>query len=130
MLDPRGHLGQRVLDTRATVAVCFVGVALRDDVARAAIAANVTPLLATSFRHVVTSLHPSARPQVNIALLDFDVLGSADISQLISLRWMGYRGRVIALSRGGAIDPRTVQLAGIDAIVRSIGSELHDHLAR
>jgi hypothetical protein len=130
MLDPRGHVGHRVLETRASVAVCFVTVAQRDWVAREAMAAGVTPLLATSFRHVVTSLHPSALPAANIALLDFDTLGAGDISQLITLRWTGYRGRVIAMSRSGAIDPRTMQLASIEAIVKPSGTGLREHLAR
>lgn len=123
-------MGRRVLDTRASVAVCFVGTALRDWVAQEAMEANVTPLLATSFRHVTTSLHPSARPAVNIALLDFDILNPADISQLVALRWSGYRGRVIAMARSGVIDPRTVQLASIDAIVRPTGTALREQLAR
>lgn len=130
MLDPRGHMGRRVLETRARVAVCFVSAPHRDHVAREATAANVTPLLATSFRHVTTSLHPSALPQASIALLDFDILGAGDISQLITLRWTGYRGRVIAMSRSGVIDPRTMQLASIEAIVRPGGSDLRTILAR
>ena len=130
MLDPRGHIGQRVLETRAGVAVCFVGPQLRDGVAREAVDAGVTPLLATSFRHVATSLHPSARPAVTIAVVDFDILGAGDISQLISLRWMGYHGRVIALSRSGAIDARTLQLASIDAVVHPTGGALREQLAR
>lgn len=123
-------MGHRVLETRASVAVCFVSSAMRDWVAREAQAAGVTPLLATSFRHVATSLHASALPQANIAVLDFDILGAGDLSQLITLRWTGYRGRVIAMSRSGAIDPRTAQLASIDAIVRPTGTELRERLAR
>jgi hypothetical protein len=130
MLDPRGHMGHRVLETRTAVVVCFVSAPMRDWVAREATAAGATPLLATSFRHVATSLHPSALPQANIALLDFDILGAGDISQLITLRWTGYRGRVIAMSRSGVIDPRTVQLASIDAMVRPNGVELRTLLAR
>ena len=122
-------MSHRVLETRASVAVCFVSAPQRDWVAREANAAGVTPLLATSFRHVTTSLHPSALPQASIALLDFDILGAGDISQLITLRWTGYRGRVIAMSRSGAIDPRTIQLASIDAIVRPNGTELRERLA-
>lgn len=130
MLDPRGHMGQRVLDTKAGVAVCFVGTALRDWVAREVMESGITPLLATSFRHVVTSLHASSRPVVRCAVLDFDILGAADISQLISVRWMGYRGRVIALSRAGMIDARTRQLASIDAVVAPNTTELREQLAR
>lgn len=130
MLDPRGHMSRRVLETRAKVAVCFVSAPHREWVAREATAANVTPLLATSFLHVTTSLHPSALPQASIALLDFDILGAGDISQLIAVRWSGYRGRVIGMSRSGAIDPRTSQLASIEAIVRPSGPELRALLAR
>lgn len=121
-------MGHRVLETRAGVVVCFVSAPMRDWVAREATAAGITPLLATSFRHVSTSLHPSALPQANIALLDFDILGAGDISQLITLRWMGYRGRVIAMSRSGAIDPRTMQLATVEAIVRPSGTGLRELL--
>src|SRR5688572_9482809 len=117
MLDPRGHMGRRVLEAKAGVAVCFVSPALRDWVAREITEAGVTPLLATSFRHVATSLHASSRPAVQCAVLDFDMLGAGDISQLITLRWMGYRGRVIALSRSGSIDARTRQLASVEAVV-------------
>ena len=38
--------------------------------------------------------------------------------------------RVIAMSRSGLIDPRTVQLASIDAIVKPSGTELREQLAR
>lgn len=130
MLDPRGHVGQRVLETKAGVAVCFVGPALRDWVARELTESGITPLLATSFRHVATSLHAAARPAVQCAVLDFDMLGAGDISQLISLRWMGYRGRVIALSRSGAIDARTRQLASIEAVVLPSGTSLREQLDR
>ena len=122
-------MAHRVLDARASVAVCFVSSAHRDWVAGEAMAAGVTPLLATSFRHVTTSLHPSSLPQATIALLDFDILGAGDISHLITLRWTGYRGRVIAMSRSGSIDPRTLQLASIEAIVKPSGTELRDRLA-
>lgn len=130
MLDPRGHVGHRVLEAKAGVAVCLVGPALRDWVANEAKAANITPLLATSFRHVATSLHPSALPQVQIAVLDFDMLSAGDVSQLITQRWMGYRGRVIALARNGSIDARTRQLASIEAVLKPTGSALRDELAR
>jgi uncharacterized NAD(P)/FAD-binding protein YdhS len=130
MLDPRGHMGRRVLETRAGVVVCFVGPAMRDWVAAEATAAGMTPLLATSFRHIATSLHASALPKVDTALLDFDILGAGDLSQLITLRWTGYRGRVIAMSRSGAIDPRTLQLASIDAIVKPSGTALREALSR
>ncbi|MFN0246208.1 MAG: hypothetical protein ACKV2T_04825 [Kofleriaceae bacterium] len=130
MLDPRGHLGHRVLDTKAGVAVCFVGPALRDWVAHEIADVGLTPLLATSFRHVATSLHASARPAVQCAILDFDMLSAADISQLISLRWMGYRGRVIALARSSTIDARTRQLASVEAVIAPSGTALREQLAR
>lgn len=129
MLDPRGHLGDRVLETRADVAVCLVSAPLRGWVAQEAVAAGVTPLLATSIRHVATSLHASARPAVHVAIIDFDAVGSADISQLIALRWTGYRGRIIAVARSGSLDARTMQLASIDAVVRPTPGALRDQLA-
>ncbi|GEM_PF-5631847 len=130
MLDPRGHMSPRVLEARTSVAVCFVGGPLREWVASEAMAAGVTPLLATSFRHVATSLHSSARPAVRFAILDFDILGVGELSQLISIRWMGYRGRIIALARSGTIDARTRQLASIELVVKPDGTALRDALAR
>ena len=126
MLDPRGHVADRVLGMRAQVAVVWVARPLRAQVAADLTAAGLTPLLATAFDHVITSLHPSA-PHAQLAILDFDTIGGAEISQLMSLRWNGSRARLIALARSGTADARRVALASIERVIRP--SELAAALA-
>jgi hypothetical protein len=130
MLDPQGHIGGRVLEMKANIAVVYAARDIRDWAGRELTDAGMTPLLATSFRHVVTSLHPSASPQAGTAVIDFDIIGPAEISQLTTLRWNGYRGRVIALSRSGQIDPRASQLASVETVVRPDGPSLRAVMLR
>lgn len=134
MLDPVGHLPARVIDSAMPVAVIWTSGANRARVAEALATVGVTPLLATSFHHVRTSLHPSARPCVEIAVIDFDVVTGPELSELVSLRWGGFAGMIVAMTTKGAIDPHTKTLVGVDAVVPpsqgELGRVVEAHLIR
>ena len=117
MLDPRGHVAGRDLAARSGVAVVWAAQGIRESIAREVTSAGLTPLVATAFHHVITSLHPTA-PHAQIAVIDFDIIGAAEISLLVSLRWNGSRARLIALARSGTVDPRNAQLASVDRVVK------------
>ncbi len=116
MLDPLGHTPPRVLESAAHKVVVYAGSPrIAAWIARELAGADV--LQATSFRHVSTSLRPGARPSVTCAVLDFDAMSEMDVASLTSTRWMGYRGSIIAITRG-AIAERVQTLVGIDAIIK------------
>lgn len=118
MLDPLGHLPRRVIAEKSVVAVVWASDKRRHGIASALAETGVTPLLATAFRHVRTSVHDVARPKVSLVIVDFDALSETDITELMSLRWEGYRGLIVAICTPGTLERKMEAMLDIDLIVR------------
>lgn len=118
MLDPLGHLvPHRVLASRAPKAVVWaptpsLAVRIRDELA----AAGIEALQATAFRHVATSLRASARPAIELAVLQLSALTDAELAMLVTARWAGYRGPIVGVGNAHDIPARTRLLVGLEVI--------------
>jgi len=91
---------------------------LRRMVCDALIAAQITPLVPATFRHIASSVSPGARPLAELALLDFDAMTATDLAVLASIRWAGFSGPIIAITQSGTLDPITRQRYQVEAVLR------------
>jgi hypothetical protein len=133
MMDPLGHLGpRRTLATATAKAVVWAqNPKITVWIAGELRAAGIEPLLATSFRHVDSSLRRDAHPPCALAVIDFAAVSSSDVLALTAARWSGYRGPIIAIAAPANISAQTRTVVGIDAIVMPDGDEpLRDVVAR
>jgi hypothetical protein len=84
-------------------------------------AANIEPLRAASFRHVETSLRAALQPACKLAVIDVVATSDEQLNALISARWAGFRGKIIAI---GEIAPRWITLVNLTPAV--FGAPLRD----
>lgn len=130
MMDPLGHIGpRRTLASAAAKAVVWAPVAaLSVWIAGELRMVGIEPLQATSFRHVDSSLRMTARPACALAVIDFSACSESDVSTLLSARWAGYAGPIIAV---GDVNPKTRALVQVAANASPTeGEPLRDLAAR
>jgi hypothetical protein len=116
ILDPLGHI--RDASPGGTTAVVWApSAALATLLRNRLVAADITPLIATSFRHIASSVMPGARPLADLVIIDFDSISESDLSTLASIRWAGFGGPIIAISHSGVIAPTTCEVYQIEAVL-------------
>lgn len=131
ILDPLGHLDQA--PGEGPVAVVWApSPALALVLRNRLLAAKFHPLLATSFRHVASSMMPGARPQAELVILDLDATSAADLGALASARWTGFRGSIIGITRTGTIARDMQTLYELEAVIprRRASTAMHEVLDR
>ncbi|MEZ4360817.1 MAG: hypothetical protein R3B48_11600 [Kofleriaceae bacterium] len=117
ILDPLGHIRDLVAPEGATAVVWAPSPSLLTLVKNRLAAAGVHALIATSFRHVASSVMPGAKPLADLAIVDFDTLSDTDMSTLASMRWGGFRGPIVAISASGELAGATRELYQIEAVL-------------
>lgn len=117
ILDPLGHVRDLAAPLGLTAVVWTPAPSLLTLVKNRLAAAQVHALVATSFRHVASSVTPGARPLADLAILDFDALSSGDLSTLASMRWSGFNGPIVAISQTGNLNSVTCKLYQIDTVL-------------
>ncbi|HRC54525.1 MAG: hypothetical protein IPI49_14165 [Myxococcales bacterium] len=132
ILDPLGHVRDSAPGGKRTAVVWAPNVALATVLRNRLIAADMHPLMATSFRHVASSLMPGARPQAELVILDLDATSDADLATLASIRWTGFTGPIIGVNGAGQVAPAMRALYQLEAVLprRKVSTALHDLLGR
>ncbi|HEX7702862.1 MAG TPA: hypothetical protein VF403_19115, partial [Kofleriaceae bacterium] len=115
MMDPNGHLGvPRTLASKGPKAIVWAPEPqLATWIASELRAANVEPLRAVSFRHVETGLRAGLHPRCELAVIDVRDVSDDQLGALLSARWAGYRGPIIAI---GEVATRWIALAHLTVV--------------
>ena len=124
MMDPLGHLGHRTLASTGPKAIVWAPKPeLAAWIARELWAAHVEPLRAVSFRHVESGLRAGLAPRCELAVIDVNDASDEQLGALLSARWAGYRGPILAI---GEVAPRWIALAHLTMVAN--GSALRDQV--
>lgn len=131
ILDPLGHLDPAPVEGPVAV-VWAPSPALALVIRNRLLAAQFHPLVATSFRHVASSMMPGARPQADLVILDLDATSATDLGSLASARWAGFGGAIIGITRTGTIARDMQTLYELEAVIprRRASTAMHDVLER
>ena len=114
-MDPLGHLGTRrtLASTGPKAIVWAPEPVLAAWIASELRAANVEPLRAVSFRHVETGLRAGLHPRCELAVIDVREVTDDQLGALLTARWAGYRGSIVAI---GEVAPRWIPLARLTVL--------------
>ena len=88
-----------------------LAVRVRDELA----AAGIDALQATAFRHVAISLR-TARPTIELAVIQLAALSDADIATLVATRSAGYTGPIVGVGAAHAIPARSRLMLGMEVV--------------
>lgn len=129
MMDPLGHVTarRRAADGTPTAVVWAATTRTARWILAELSAAGVAAVRATAFRHVDASLRGEVQPPCAIAILDFRALSAANLASLMTARWMGYRGALIAVAAPGLVSAQTQAVVRIDAVVAPDSGEQLRH---
>jgi hypothetical protein len=127
MMDPHGHLGaHRTLASTGPKAIVWAPKPeLATWIASELRAANVEPLRAISFRHVETGLRAGLAPRCHLAVIDVRDLSDDQLNALLSARWAGFKGPIIAI---GELAARWITLAHLTVVEN--GGGLREQVSR
>lgn len=131
ILDPLGHLEPSPLEGPIAV-VWAPSPPLALVIRNRLLAARFHPLMATSFRHVASSMMPGAKPQAELVILDLDATSAADLGALASARWAGFTGTIIGITRTGTVAGDMQTLYELEAVIprRRASTAMRDVLER
>ena len=131
MMDPLGHGAGAGIGPATTRAVMWATTARRAAWMKAELTeAGLSVLRATSFRHVQASLVGEGALACALAAIDFAAVTPAELAVLVSARWAGYRGAIIAVAGPAGVEPDVRAIVHLEAVVEPIAHGLRDAVAR